>query len=181
MLDDTGKQVTQTVVPAANRQEILKALHDYPTGGHLSKEKLVGKLRERYYWYGMSTASDKYCKSCVPCKERKTSGPTPVAEMHSIRVTGAFELVSMDIYCSYKVSSKGNRFVLVISEHLTKWVDCYPIANQEAVTIAERFEDYISRYGVPRTLLTDQGRNFESRLFQELCFRYGIEKRTTSA
>ena len=47
--------------------------------------------------------------------------------------------------------------------------------------IDERFEDYSSRYGVPRTLLTDQGRNFESRLFQELCFRYGIEKRTTAA
>ena len=180
-MDDRGNSVSQTIVPNELRGDILKALHDDPTAAHFSKEKMISKIKQRYFWFGMSTAAENYCKQCVKCKERKRTGPAPVAEMKSIPMTGPFDLVSMDICGPYKVSADGNKYILVVSDHLTKWVECYPMKNQEASTIAEKFDDYVSRYGVQKRVITDQGRNVESRLMQELCLRYGIDKRTTSA
>ena len=119
--DDTGKSVSRTVVPYDMRDTILKALHDVPTAGHLSTQKMISKLKERYFWFGMSSQAEKYCACCVKCKERKATGSAPVAEMKSIAVTGPFELVSMDICGPYKESALGNKYILVVSDHLTKW------------------------------------------------------------
>ena len=90
-------------------------------------------------------------------------------------------MIAADICGPYTTSLLGNKYILVISEYLTKWPECYAIPNQEASTIAEKFEDYFSRHGVPKIILTDQGRIFESQLFIEVCARLGIEKRVTSA
>ena len=67
-------------------------------------------------------------------------------------------------------------------DEFTKWTEAFPIPNQEAVTIAEVFvNEFICRYGTPLQVHTDQGRNFESRLFKEMCNLFKINKtRTTS-
>ena len=170
----------QLVIPTSRRESILKALHSDATGGHLGREKLIAKLRERYYWYGMFTDAENYCRDCIDCQRRKAANPTPIAPIHPIQVESAFDMVSMDICGPYPTSDAGNKYVLVVTEYVTKWVECYSIPNQEAATVAERFEDFMSRHGTPKTLLTDQGRNFESQLMLEVCRRYGIEKRSTS-
>ena len=87
----------------------------------------------------------------------------------------------MDICGPYPVSNRGNRYILVITDHFTKWVEAYAIPNQEAVTVAFCFETFINTFGYPDIILTDQGRNFESALIKEMCARLKIDKRTTSA
>jgi hypothetical protein len=59
-------------------------------------------------------------------------------------------------------------------DYFTKWPEAYAIPNQEAVTVAEDLmTNFFCRFGVPRELHSDQGRNFESRLMQEVlqCLR----------
>ena len=99
----------------------------------------------------------------------------------NVEVGNAFDMIAADICGPYKTSENGNKYILVITEYLTKWPECFAIPNQEASTIAEKFEEYFSRHGVPKVLLTDQGRNFESQLIAQVCARLGIEKRATSA
>jgi len=61
-------------------------------------------------------------------------------------------------------------------------VEAFPLKNVRASTIVEVFvNQVISRHGVPLELHTDQGRNFESRLFQELTWILGIKKTRTTA
>ena len=65
--------------------------------------------------------------------------------------------------------------------YFTKWAEAYPICNQEAVTVATVFvNEFISRFGTPRQLHTDQGRNFESALFKEVCAMLSIDKTRTT-
>ena len=71
--------------------------------------------------------------------------------------------------------------MLVVTEYVTKWVDCYTIPNQEATSVAQMFDDYLSRHCTTKVLLTHRGRDFESHLMHEICRRYEIEKRSTSA
>jgi transposase InsO family protein len=62
----------------------------------------------------------------------------------------------------------------------TKWLELYAIPNQEASTVADALVTYFfCCFGVPRELHNDQGRNFESRLMQEVMERLGISKTRT--
>jgi len=86
----------------------------------------------------------------------------------------------MDILGPFPVSSSGNKYLLVISNCFTKWVEVFPLKNFRTKTIAEIFvNQVISRFDVPLELHTDQERNFDSRLL-ELSLLLEIKKiRTT--
>jgi transposase InsO family protein len=66
-------------------------------------------------------------------------------------------------------------------DYFTKWPEAYAIPNQEASTIAEVLvTNFFCRFGIPRELHSDQGRNFESRLLQEVLQRLGVSKTRTT-
>jgi transposase InsO family protein len=66
-------------------------------------------------------------------------------------------------------------------DYFTKWPEVYPIPNQEASTVTDAFvTDFFCRFGVPKELHSDQGRNFESRLMQEVLQCVGVGKTRTT-
>ncbi|MCP3660875.1 MAG: transposase family protein, partial [Gammaproteobacteria bacterium] len=79
-----------------------------------------------------------------------------------------FQRVAVDIAGPFK-PSKGKRYLLIVVDFYTKYAECYPMANQEAKTIAKTFfSNFICRYGVPNELISDCGANFLSDLFRGL-------------
>ena len=74
------------------------------------------------------------------------------------------------------MSARGNRYALVAMDYFTKYVFTYPMQNRTAETISDCLLDMVLRQGVPERLHSDQGRQFESAVFQSLCKRLGIEK-----
>ncbi|GBM44907.1 Retrovirus-related Pol polyprotein from transposon 412 [Araneus ventricosus] len=90
--------------------------------------------------------------------------------------------MALDILGHLPVTTKGNRYVLVLMDYFTKWLEAIPIPDQEASTVAEELvRAWISRYGVPMILHSDQGTNFNSTFFTELCKLLGILKTRTTA
>ncbi|GBN43254.1 hypothetical protein AVEN_257929-1 [Araneus ventricosus] len=90
--------------------------------------------------------------------------------------------MALDILGPFPVTTKGNRHVLVLMDYFTKWPEAIPIPDQEASTVAEELvRSWISCYGVPMILHSDQGTNFNSALFTEICKLLGILKTRTTA
>ena len=110
------------------------------------------------------------------------SGKTRHAGMKTFQVGEPAERLCIDIVGPFQETDLGNKYCLVITDCFTKFVEIYPMKNQEAETVAAVVvREYVSRYGAPREIHTDQGRQFESALFQEMCELLGISKtRTTS-
>ena len=78
----------------------------------------------------------------------------------------------MDILGPFPISSLGNRYLLVVTDCFTKWVETFPLSNLRTKTIAEVFVgEIVCRYGVPLKVHTDQVRNFDSKLIQD-CLSY---------
>ena len=72
---------------------------------------------------------------------------------------------------------KHNRYILVIGDYFTKWMEAFPMANMEAVTVARIFvNEFVLHYGASDFLHTDQGRNFESNLMKEVCEILNVTK-----
>lgn len=79
-------------------------------------------------------------------------------------------------------TSHGNRYLLVVVDYLTKWVEAMPMKDQTAETCAQHFvTDFVCRLGIPEQLHSDQGRQFESALFQAMCQLLNIKKSRTTA
>ena len=166
----------QTVMPTAKRERILTMMHNDVTAGNFSAEKVLGKMVQLYYWYRMRSEIERHCTSCIECQKRKPPHHLPMAPMKSVDVKGFMDRIAMDICGPYPVSDRGNKYTLVVTEYLTKWPEVSPIPNQEAETVPLCLEDYTSRHGISASLLTDQGRNFESETIQTVCRLYGIRK-----
>ena len=91
------------------------------------------------------------------------------------------ERVAMDIFGPLPTTKRGNKYILVVSDYFTRWVEAYSLPNSEAPTVARTLvSEWICRYGAPDAIHTDQGKNFESRLFSELCTLLGIHKTRTT-
>ena len=177
----TLDETEQLVLPQIFRNEVLQNLHDHACGGHLGVAKTYAKLRQRFYWPGSRKDVELWCIRCDKCARRKSPRPTLKAPLSQREAGEPFERIGIDILGPLPVSERGNRYILVLSDQFSKWTEAYAIPNQEATTIAEKFgEEYICRFGTPMICHSDQGRNFESRLFQELCDLLQVKKTRTS-
>jgi hypothetical protein len=130
----------------------------------------------------MSDDIRNYCRQCDKCTARKLSKEGNKAPLGQYLVGEPMERVALDILGPLPLSESGNKYILVIMDCFTKWTESIAIPDQEAKTVAQALlNNFISRFGSPLQLYTDQGRNFESALFQELCDLLDIDKtRTTS-
>ena len=91
------------------------------------------------------------------------------------------ERIAIDILGPLPVTDKGNKYVLVAIDYFTKWPEVYAIPDQEATTVARVLvEGMFCRFGTPMELHSDQGRNFESAVFAEVCRLFGIHKTRTT-
>ena len=91
------------------------------------------------------------------------------------------ERIAVNILGPLPETSRKNKFILVVSDYFTKWTESYPIPNQEANTVAEKLvREFICRFGVPHQLHSDQGINFECKVFTEVCKLLDIEKTHTT-
>lgn len=172
----------QILVPRELRHQVMEECHEARTAGHLGRNKTLNNVKRRFLWPGMRVDCDVHVRTCEACARYKTSGKTRRAGMKTFQVGLPMERLCIDIAGPFPETPDGNKYCLIITDWFTKFVEIHPMRNQEAETVAQVVaRDYISRYGVPREIHTDQGRQFESTLFQELCALLGVKKtRTTS-
>ncbi len=170
----------QVVLPEVLILTALKCFHRNKFSGHLSAERTLLRARKVCYWPYMSRDIQKFCAECVSCQSCASTTHRERALLQSIHAERPFQRIAADI-TELPVTSLGNRYVLVVMDYFTRFVNLYPLKDQRATTVAQCiFEDYIKQHVVPEIIHTDQGRQFESDLMKHLCSQLGIEKTRTS-
>nr|XP_034331654.1 KRAB-A domain-containing protein 2-like [Crassostrea gigas] len=90
--------------------------------------------------------------------------------------------IAADILGELPITAKGNRYILVVSDYFTKWTEAFAMPNMEAKTVPKiMVEEVFVRLGTPRIIHSNQGRQFESELFREVCRLFHIQKTRTTA
>ena len=165
------------VVPKSMRNDILFQLHNSLTSGHLGMSKTIEKVRARFYWANMKSDIQDWCNCCHVCAQRKPLNKRHRGSMKIYQVGAPMERIATDILGPLPLSKKGNRYILIVSDYFTKWVEAYALPNQLAETVAGVIvTEFIARFGVCLEIHSDQGRNYECKLFHEVCRLLGINK-----
>lgn len=89
------------------------------------------------------------------------------------------ELVCMD-FLKVDAARNNMQYILVVTDHFTRFAKAYPTRNMSAKTTAEALLSFCQSYGIPKRLHSDQGSNFVSKVIQELCLLLGVEKSRTT-
>ena len=167
----------QLLLPAAFQEQALKGVHN--DVGHLGLDRSIQLLRQRYYWPFMYASLQKHISRCQQCLLRKTP-PNQLAPLVNVVTSQPLELLCMD-FLSLEPSKGGIENILVITDHFTKYSVAVPCKNQTAkLTASILFKEFIEHYGFPQRLHSDQGRNFEGKIIQELCRLGNIQKSRTT-
>ena len=170
-------------IPESMRQEVLRMYHDHPTGAHFGIERTWLKLRDVCYWPGMKTTIRRYIESCDKCARfniRRTKAPGHLLPIQYPR--GPLELVSMDFWGpTPSYSPNGNRYVLVMTDHFTRYVVAHALPDNTASTTAKCFVEQLAfKFGIPRRLITDRGVHFNNELMTHLMTLLGTHHMKTA-
>lgn len=171
----------QIILPQAFQDEVLKQMHDGPVGGHFGVKRTLDRLETRYYWFGMKQDVTVWCRTCKSCAAKARPRKTPRAPMGTVRVGVPMERIAIDLMGPMNETDRYNRYILVVQDYFTKWVEAYPLPDEQAVTVAEVLvSQWVCRFGAPQVLHSDQGSNFQSEVFQRMCQLLGVEKTNTT-
>lgn len=164
-------------VPLRLRKGIFDLFHRSAHPGAKATDRLI---RQRYVWADMHRDIAGWCKDCVPCQLSKVSRHVKQVPSHFTAPDGRFDQVHIDIIGPLPVS-EGYTYCVTMIDRFSRWPEAVPVKEISAATVARVFHDsWISRFGTPKTLTTDQGGQFESRLFSALLSLIGTDRiRTT--
>ncbi|GFV13157.1 transposon Tf2-9 polyprotein [Trichonephila clavipes] len=162
-------------IPRSLREAIMQ--NDLPLASHLGKRKTYLKLRDTSYFPYMRKYIFEYVSTCDRCQKFNYKNALPAGRLIPIVLNYPNEIVTLDLLCPYPASRPERyRFLLVITDHFTTWSERIPLRKVSAQTIANAlFENYISRYGAPISLISDNGPQFISEVFEHLSHRLDIK------
>lgn len=164
------------------RQLILNDFHNLPTGGHAGTNRMYNNIKKFYYWPRLKKDVDSCVKKCDECQRHKYSKYNKQPLTITSTATSAFQKVFVDLVGPIKTDDENNSYILTIQCELTKFVECYPLPSKEAHVVAKAFvENFVLRYGIPREVVTDQGKEFFAVVFQESCKLLGIKTLNSTA
>ena len=172
---DGDNMCMQIVIPYDLRSKILQLSHSTPSSCHLGQAKTQKRILKFFFWPGVFNDIKNYCRSCDTCQRANKTGKVAKVPMQSPPIIDKpFSRLSVDIVGPLMTTTKGNRFILTIVDHSTRWAEAYPLPNHQASTVCKALMDYISRYGVPEEILHDLGADFTSELFQVVLNFFGV-------
>ncbi|GFT21728.1 transposon Tf2-9 polyprotein [Trichonephila clavipes] len=168
-------------IPGSLRKDIMKEFHDLPLAGHLGKRKTYLKLRDTCYFPFLRKYIFEYVSTCDRCQKFNYKNAVPAGRLMPIVSKYPNEIVTLDLLGPYPASQPERyKFILGISDHFTKWCELIPLRKASAQVIANAFFDnYIARYGAPISLISDNGPQFISDVFEHLSHRFGIKHMKT--
>ncbi|MCP3668139.1 MAG: hypothetical protein GY696_37575, partial [Gammaproteobacteria bacterium] len=127
----------QLVVPLSHRLRVLQSCHDDIFSAHLGIDKTLKKVSQRFFWPNMKQTVIDYVRRCPDCQTKKRPIQAERAPLVPIPMGGPFETVAVDILGPLPLTENGNSVIVVFTDYLTKWVECFSLPDQKASTIAK--------------------------------------------
>ena len=117
----------------------------------------------------------KYIINCALCHREKAMVQAYPLQMTEIP-DRPFDKMAINLVMKCETSTSGNKHILTIIDHLTGWLEAFPIPDKSADTIVSTFiNQYLPVHICPRYILLDNGTEFKNTLMKQVLKQLGIE------
>ncbi|KAG7304206.1 hypothetical protein JYU34_011144 [Plutella xylostella] len=157
------------VIPVKFREQLLDELHS----SHFGVVKTKSEARSRMWWPDIDRHIEEKVGSCSACAALRPAPPrAPLAPWPY--PAKPWQRMHLDMFTLYN-----KQFLVAIDAH-TKWVECYLMEKTDSKSVLDKLSEIFCRYGLVRTLVTDNGSNFVSIEFEDFCNKNGIQHLTSA-
>ena len=169
------------VAPAAFQSALIAEGHCSSYAGHHADFKTTERLLEAVWWPGISTAVLDFIKECQVCRKNAKKDAASKTFLQPLEpVSQPFVRISMDLFGPLQAENS-KKWILVIVDHFSKMAEFVAIPNKTPETVADNlFRHWINRYGLPAQVLSDHGREFDSKFMHKLYEILKIDQKFTS-
>ncbi|GJS15134.1 reverse transcriptase domain-containing protein [Tanacetum coccineum] len=174
-------QVIRRCVSGQEVVDILIACHSGPTGGHYGANYTAKKVFDSgFYWPTIYKDAHELVKNCDSCQRQGKISQRDEMPQNSIQVCEIFDVWGIDFMGPFP-SSRGNKYILVAVDYLSKWVEAKALPTNDARVVVKFLKSLFARFGTPRAIISDRGTYFCNDKFSKVMSKYGVTHRLAIA
>nr|GEV23950.1 reverse transcriptase domain-containing protein [Tanacetum cinerariifolium] len=174
-------QVIRRCVAGQEAVDILTACHSGPTGGHYGANYTAKKVFDSgFYWPTIYKDAFELVKNCDSCQRQGKISQKDEMPQNAIQVCEIFDVWGIDFMGPFP-NSKGNKYILVVVDYLSKWVEAKALPTNDARIVVKFLKSLFSQFGTPKAIISDHGTHFCNDQFAKVMSKYGVTHRLSTA
>nr|GEW39075.1 reverse transcriptase domain-containing protein [Tanacetum cinerariifolium] len=174
-------QIIRRCVAGKEAIDILNACHSGPTGGHYRANYTAKKVFDSgFYWPTIYKDAFELVKCYDSCQRQGKISQKDEMPQNSIQVCEIFDVWGIDFMGPFP-SSKGNKYILVAVDYLSKWVEANALPTNDARVVVKFLKSLFSQFGTPKAIISDRGTHFCNDQFARVMSKYGVTHRLSTA
>nr|GEW55691.1 reverse transcriptase domain-containing protein [Tanacetum cinerariifolium] len=161
--------------------DILKACHNELTGGHHGPNYIAKKVFDScFYWPTIYRDAHDLVKSFDACQRQGKISQRDEMPQNSIQICEILDVWGIDFMGSFP-SSRGNKYIVVAIDYLSKWVEAKALPTSDARVVCKFLKSLFPRFGTPCAIISDRGTHFCNDHFAKVMLKYGVTHRLATA
>nr|GEW77713.1 reverse transcriptase domain-containing protein [Tanacetum cinerariifolium] len=174
-------QIIRRCVAGQEAIDILNACHCGPTEGHYGSNYTAKKVFDSgFYWPTIYKDAFELVKHCDSWQRQGKILQKNEMPQNSIQVCEIFDVWGIDFMRQFP-SSKGNKYILVVVDYLSKWVEAKALPTNDARVVVRFLKSLFSRFGTPKAIISGRGTHFYNDQFARIVSKYGVTHRLSTA
>nr|GEZ73808.1 reverse transcriptase domain-containing protein [Tanacetum cinerariifolium] len=133
-----------------------------------------------FYWPSIYKDAFELVKHCDSCQRQGKISQTDELPQNSIQIYESFDVWGIDFMGPFP-SSKGNKYILVAVDYLSKWVEAKALPTNDARVVAKFLKSLFSQFGTPKAIISDRGTHFCNDQFSRVMAKYGVTHRLSTS
>ncbi|GJQ90507.1 reverse transcriptase domain-containing protein [Tanacetum coccineum] len=133
-----------------------------------------------FYWPTIYKDAHDFVTRCDICQRQGKITQRDEMPQNSIQVCEIFDIWGIDFMGPFP-SSRGNKYILVAVDYLSKWVEAKALPTNDARVVCKFLKTLFSRFGAPRAIISDRGTHFCNDQFTKVMLKYGVTHRLSTA
>nr|GEW24130.1 reverse transcriptase domain-containing protein [Tanacetum cinerariifolium] len=161
--------------------DILTACHSGPTGGHYGANYTAKKVFDSgFYWPTIYKDAFELVKNCDSCQRQGKISQRDNMPQNAIQVCEIFDGWGIDFMGPFP-NSKGNKYILVVVDYLSKWVEAKALPTNDARVVVKFLKSLFSRFGTPKAIISNHRTHFCNDQFAKVMSKYGVTHHLSTA
>jgi hypothetical protein len=169
IVDSVILKVDKVVIPLSMKRDMLKRIHEE----HIGIEKCKARAREVMYRPPINAEIEDYISKCSVCMQHSDRQQKEPLISHDIP-SSPWEKVGSDLF-----HCLGQNFLVVV-DYYSNFPEVCLLQDTHSATVIKHMKSVFARYGIPKTIVSDNGPQYSSFQFQQFCKEYDIKHSLSS-
>jgi transposase InsO family protein len=167
--------ILQRCISITQEQELLHEIHSGACGHHAAPRTLVGNaFRQGFYWPTAVADTTRIVRSCQGCQFYARRTHLPAQALQTIPITWSFAVWGLDLVGPLQKAPEGFTHLLVAIDKFSKWIEVRPLTSIRSEQAVAFFSNIIHRFGIPNSIITNNGTQFMGKKFLDFCADHHI-------